>query len=93
VVVTRESGLVRSPSNPLSWVLTLTAVRLGVAQGYFAACGQRRGLLALDLGNIFWKKLLHQKNFTAPQCAVNKRKSDTATVTKIDFICHNYKYK
>jgi hypothetical protein len=28
----------------------------------FAACGQRRGLLALDLGSIF-KKLLHQKTF------------------------------
>jgi hypothetical protein len=28
----------------------------------FAACGQRRRLLALDLGSIF-KKLLHQKTF------------------------------
>jgi hypothetical protein len=43
----------------------------------FAACGQRRGLLALDLGSIF-KKLLHQKTFILLR---------SAQVTKIDF--HN----
>jgi hypothetical protein len=41
----------------------------------FAACGQRRGQLALDLGSIF-KKLLHQKTFILLRCA---------TVIKIDF--------
>jgi hypothetical protein len=41
----------------------------------FAACGQRRGLLALDLGSIF-KKLLHQKTFISLR---------SATVIKIDF--------
>jgi hypothetical protein len=41
----------------------------------FAACGQRRGLLALDLGSIF-KKLLHQKTFIPLR---------SAHVTKIDF--------
>jgi len=30
--------------------------------GDFAACGQRSGLLALNLANIF-EKLLHQKTF------------------------------
>jgi hypothetical protein len=40
----------------------------------FAACGQRRGLLALDLGSIF-KKLLHQKTFILLR---------SAQVTKID---------
>jgi hypothetical protein len=41
----------------------------------FAACWQRRGLLALDLGSIF-KKLLHQKTFVLLR---------SAQVTKIDF--------
>jgi hypothetical protein len=36
--------------------------------------------------SIFWKKLLHQKNFNAPQCAVTKRKSGSATIIKIDFM-------
>jgi hypothetical protein len=41
----------------------------------FAACGQRRWLLALDLGSIF-KKLLHQKTFISLR---------SAQVTKINF--------
>jgi hypothetical protein len=32
------------------------------------------GFSPQTLGNIFWKKLLHQKNFNAPQYTVNKRK-------------------
>jgi hypothetical protein len=62
------------PRNPIGF-LTLFTVRLSVAQGCFAACGQRRGLLALDLGSIF-KKLLHQKTFILLR---------SATVIKIDF--------
>jgi hypothetical protein len=37
-------------------------VRRKRGAGNFAACGQRQGLLALDLGSIF-EKLLHQKTF------------------------------
>jgi hypothetical protein len=42
--------------------LTLFTVRRKCDAGNFAACGQRQGLLALDLGSIF-EKLLHQKTF------------------------------
>jgi hypothetical protein len=42
-----------------------------VAQGYFAACGQRQGLLALDLGSIF-EKLLHQKTFNSGTFSTNQ---------------------
>jgi hypothetical protein len=37
-------------------------VRRKRGAGSFAACGQRQGLLALDLGSIF-EKLLHQKTY------------------------------
>jgi hypothetical protein len=57
----RESGLVRSPSKSCRFSHSLhRAPERGA--GYFAACGQRQGLLALDLGSIF-EKLLHQKTF------------------------------
>jgi hypothetical protein len=42
--------------------LTLFTVRRKRGAGNFAACGQRQGLLALDLGSIF-EKLLHQNTF------------------------------
>jgi hypothetical protein len=42
--------------------LTLFTVRLKRGAESFAACGQRQGLLARDLGSIF-EKLLHQKTF------------------------------
>jgi hypothetical protein len=49
------------PRNPVGF-LTLFSVRRKRGAGNFAACGQRQGLLALDLGSIF-EKLLHQKTF------------------------------
>ena len=61
---TRRGGLVRPASKsgrfshhplrvPKEW------------HGDFAACGQRSGLLALNLANIF-EKLLHRKTFWLP---------------------------
>ena len=61
---TRRGGLVRPASKsgrfshhplrvPKEW------------HGDFAACGQRSGLLALNLGSIF-EKLLHRKTFYLP---------------------------
>jgi hypothetical protein len=35
----------------------------------FAACGQRSGLLALNLGSIF-VKLLHRKTFRLPAACI-----------------------
>jgi hypothetical protein len=42
--------------------LTLFAARLWHGAECFAACGQRQGLLALDLGSIF-DKIAASKNF------------------------------
>jgi hypothetical protein len=57
----RESGLVRSPSKSCRFSHPLLRAPEYGAE-CFAACGQRQGLLALDLGSIF-EKLLHQKTF------------------------------
>jgi hypothetical protein len=57
----RESGLVRSPSKSCRFSHPLRRAQK-YAPGCFAVCGQRQGLLALDLGSIFLQKLLHQKN-------------------------------
>jgi hypothetical protein len=53
--------------------LTFFTVRRKCGAGNFAACGQRQGLLALDLGSIF-EKLLHQKTF------------NFTTITKLIFV-------
>jgi hypothetical protein len=52
--------------------LTLFTVRRKRGARSFAACGQRQGLLALDLGSIF-EKLLHQKTFNFATVAKNSR--------------------
>ena len=58
---TRRSGLVRPASK--SGRFSHHPLRVPKAwHGDFAACGQRSGLLALNLANIF-KKLLDQKTF------------------------------
>jgi hypothetical protein len=57
----RENGLVRSPSKSCRFSHPLHRAPERGAES-FAACGQRQGLLALDLGSIF-EKLLHQKTF------------------------------
>jgi hypothetical protein len=46
-------------------------VRRKRGAGDFAACGQRQGLLALDLGSIF-EKLLHQKTFNFTEIDLRK---------------------
>jgi len=58
---TRRGGLVR----PTSKSCRFSHHPLRVPEGWhgdFAACGQRSGLLALNLANIF-EKLLDQKTF------------------------------
>ncbi|WP_298481981.1 hypothetical protein [uncultured Ruminococcus sp.] len=54
------SGLVRFPLEKLSLFSPLFSAAQKDAPGYFAACGRRPGLLALDLASIF-EKLLDQK--------------------------------
>ena len=57
----RRGGLVRPASK--SFRFSHHPLRVPeVWHGDFAACGQRSGLLALNLANIF-KKLLDQKTF------------------------------
>ena len=61
---TRRGGLVR----PASKSYRFSHHPLRVPKGWhrdFAACGQRSGLLALNLANIF-EKLLDQKTFQLP---------------------------
>ena len=61
---TRRSGLVRPASK--SCRFSHHPLRVPKAwHGDFAACGQRSGLLALNLANIF-EKLLDQKTFYLP---------------------------
>ena len=61
---TRRSGLVRPASK--SCRFSHHPLRVPKAwHGNFAACGQRSGLLALNLANIF-EKLLDQKTFILP---------------------------
>ena len=55
-----ESGLVRFPLEKLSLFSPLFSVRRKYGAGYFAVCGRRPELLALDLASIF-EKLLDQK--------------------------------
>ena len=61
---TRRGGLVRPASK--SCRFSHRPLRVPEAwHGNFAACGQRSGLLALNLANIF-EKLLDQKTFYLP---------------------------
>ena len=61
---TRRGGLVRPASK--SCRFSHHPLRVPKAwHGDFAACGQRSGLLALNLANIF-EKLLDQKTFYSP---------------------------
>jgi hypothetical protein len=57
-------------------------VRRKHGAGDFAACGQRQGLLALDLGSIF-EKLLHQKIFNFQR--INLLKYDKKVKLLLDF--------
>jgi len=51
------------PRKAVAFLTTLSVCRVPKAwHGDFAACGQRSGLLALNLANIF-EKLLDQKTF------------------------------
>jgi hypothetical protein len=70
---------VRSPSKSCRFSHPLHRAPERGAES-FAACGQRRGLLALDLGSIF-KKLLHQKTFVLLR---------SATVKKMIFMVQSY---
>ena len=61
---TRRGGLVRPASK--SCRFSHHPLRVPEAwHGNFAACGQRSGLLALNLANIF-EKMLDQKTFYSP---------------------------
>ena len=65
---TRRGGLVR----PASKSGRFSHHPLRVPKGWhrdFAACGQRSGLLALNLANIF-EKLLDQKTFISPAAVI-----------------------
>ena len=67
---TRRGGLVR----PASKSCRFSHHPLRVPEGWhgdFAACGQRSGLLALNLANIF-EKLLDQKTFYLPAACLRK---------------------
>ena len=67
---TRRGGLVRPASK--SSRFSHHPLRVPKAwHGNFAACGQRSGLLALNLANIF-EKLLDQKTFCLPTACLRK---------------------
>ena len=73
---TRRSGLVR----PASKSFRFSHHPLRVPEAWhrdFAACGQRSGLLALNLASIF-EKLLDQKTFQLPAACLRK-------ITRIQF--------
>ena len=67
---TRQGGLVRPASK--SCRFSHHPLRVPNAwHGDFAACGQRSGLLALNLASIF-EKLLEQKTFQLPAACLRK---------------------
>jgi len=65
VPISQGGAVLFAPPRKAIAFLTTRSVCQKYGTGNFAACGQRSGLLALNLGSIF-EKLLHRKTFCLP---------------------------